>query len=186
MLPLPFFLLLMENESDRAFMENLYATYGTLMYHQARLISRSDADAQDAVSDALLALMKKISFLRSLPCNKLKAYIVITVRHQAIDHYRRLQKEDVFWQEEGVFNAPDAPPDSRLMEQAGMEQIKQAIRTLPEREQDVLMRTFFLHETENEIAKSWQVRPVTVRVTLSRARIRLRKILGERGEQDGQ
>lgn len=185
MLPLPFFLMALEDESDRAFMEKLYTEYGPLMYHQARQLCRSDADAQDAVSDALLACIKKISFLRTLPCNKLKAYAVITVRHLAIDHYRRLQKEDVSWQEEGPDGVSDAHVDDRLMEQAGIQHIKEAILSLPEREQDVMMRTFFLHETEEEIAGSWQVRPVTVRVTLSRARNHLRAILAERRGWNG-
>lgn len=184
MFSLPFFLLALLDESDRAFMEKLYTDYGLLMYHQARQLCRSDADAQDAVSSALLALMKKISFLRTLSCNKLKAYSVITVKHCAIDHYRHLQKEDVFLQEEDLSLADASRPDDRLMEQAGVEQIKQAILMLPKREQDVLMRTFFLREKEEEIAQSWQVRPVTVRVTLSRARNRLRSLLMERRETD--
>lgn len=179
-LPLPLLLLALTDETDRAFMEKLYADYGTLMYHQARLICRSSADAQDVVSEALLAFIKKISLLRDMPCNKLKAYIVITVKHQAIDHYRRLQREDVTWDQEGPDAVSNAQPDDNLMEQAGIETIKQAIYALPEREKDALMMRYFLKKTEEEIADAWQVRAVTVRVTLSRARNHLKAMLQER------
>lgn len=180
MLPLPLLLLAIDNDSDRAFMENTYAQYGKLMYHQARLICRSDADAQDTVSDALLALIKKISLLREMPCNKLKSYIVITVKHLAIDRYRRLKKEDVSWDEEGIDSVDDTLPEAGLMEKAGVEGIKEAILSLPEREKDVLMMRYFRSLSEEEIATSWQVRPVTVRVTLSRARQHLKTLLQER------
>lgn len=179
-LPIPFILLAIENESDRAFMEKLYADFGKLMYHQARLICRSDADAQDTVSDAILALIKKISLLRDMPCNKLKAYTVITVKHLAIDRYRRLQKEDVSREEEGPDAVSETLPEDRLMEAAGVDRIKQAILSLPEREKDAMMMRYFLQHSEEEIARRWQVRPVTVRVTLSRARQHLKALLQER------
>ncbi len=179
MFPLPFLLLLIENDTDRAFIEHLYAEYGTLMYYQARKICRSDADAQDTVSDALVSIIKKISLLRDMPCNKQKAYIVITVKHLAIDRYRRLQKEDVSWAAEGPDGVSDTLPDAHLMEQAGIDNIKAAIFSLPEREKDSLMMRYFLNLSEDEIARQWQVRPVTVRVTLSRARQHLKALLTE-------
>ena len=184
MLPIPLLLLVIEDDSDRAFMEKLYADHGRLMYHQARLICRNDADAQDTVSDALLALIKKISLLRDMPCNKLKAYTVITVKHLAIDRYRKLKKEDVSWDEEGIDGVSDALPDARLMENAGVEGIKEAILALPEREKDVLMMRYFRSLSEEEIAAAWQVRPVTVRVTLSRARQHLKILLQERRSEE--
>ena len=180
MLPIPLLLLAIEDDSDRAFMEKIYTDYGTLMFHQARLICRSAADAQDVVSEALLALIKKISLLRNMPCNKLKSYIVITVKHQAIDHYRRLRHEDVSWDEEGPDAVSFDQPEDHIMDTAGVEAIRQAIHCLPEREKDALMKRYFLKMTEEEIAAAWNVRPVTVRVTISRARKNLKTILQER------
>ena len=81
---LPLVFLLIENEDDRAFMENLYTQYHRLMYAQAmRILNQSEA-AEDAVSESLMALMKKISLLRPMECNKLRSYVVITVKHTAI------------------------------------------------------------------------------------------------------
>lgn len=180
MLPIPLLLLAIEDDSDRAFMEKIYTDYGTLMFHQARLICRSAADAQDVVSEALLALIKKISLLKAMPCNKLKSYIVITVKHQAIDHYRRLRLEDVSWDEEGPDAVSFDQPEDHIMDTAGVEAIRQAIHCLPEREKDALMKRYFLKMTEEEIAAAWNVRPVTVRVTISRARKNLKTILQER------
>lgn len=182
MLPLPFLLLAVQDDTDRAFMEKLYTDYGTLMYHQARQIARCDADAQDAVSEALLALIKKIPVLRAMPCNKQRAYVVITVKHLAIDRYRRLQREDVAWQADAPDAASFALTEDHLMEQAGMENLKNAIACLPQRERDALTMRYFLRLSEEEIARSWQVRPVSVRVALSRARNHLKELLSERRE----
>ena len=90
---LPLVFLLAADEDDRAFMESAYTQYHRLMYAQAyRILNHSQA-AEDAVSESLLALMKKIDLLRSLPCNKLRSYLVITVKHTAITQEARRRRE---------------------------------------------------------------------------------------------
>ena len=80
---IPFVFLLIESDEDRLFLEGVYLEYHRLMYAQALQITRRSEAAEDAVSDSLLALMKKIDLLRTLPCNKLRSYLVITVKRAA-------------------------------------------------------------------------------------------------------
>ena len=178
---IPLVLLLIENEDDRAFMENVYLQYHRLMYAQALRILRQSQAAEDAVSDSLLKLMKKISLLRTFECNKLRAYVVITVRHTAISHLNRLRRErlpgDVTLEE----IAGGDRVDNRLLEEAGIEGVKEAIRALPPREKDLMLMKYFREMTEQEIADETGLKPVSVRVHLSRARKRLARLLKERG-----
>ena len=100
-----------------------------------------------------------------------------------------VNEEDGLWGTCIVMTAPDG---STLIiisldmigvdEGSRLDAIRQAICTLPEREKDALMKRYFLKMTEEEIAAAWQVRPVTVRVTISRARNHLKTILQERRE----
>ena len=169
----PMVWLWLESPEDRAFLEDIYTQFHGLMYAQALRITHSGQAAEDAVSDSLMALMKKIDLLRALPWNKLRAYVVITVKHIALNQLSSRKRERI--DENAVVEdiAGGRPIDEHLLSQAGIEGIKAAIRTLPDRERDVLTMKFFLGMTDEEIAGQWGLKRVSVRVILNRARKRL-------------
>ena len=175
---LPFVFLLIEEEDDRRFLEDAYTRYHRLMYAQALQILHDSQRAEDAVSDALLSLIKKISLLRSLDCNKLRSYIVITVKHTAINHFNRGKRESLTLDADIEDLAGGRAVDERLLSQAGIEQVKNAICSLPPREKDVMLMKYFRELSDEEIAREMGVRPVSVRVHLSRARKHLEAALG--------
>lgn len=177
---IPLIFLLIENEDDRQFFESIYVDHHRLMYAQALQITRNGQEAQDAVSDAMMALLKKIDLLRSLPCNKLRSYLVITVRHQAINLYNRKKREQPM--DDTVLTAfpgTDRVEDG-LMEQSGVERIKEAIALLPPREKEIMLMRYFREMTDEEIAAEMGIRAVSVRVHLSRARKHLADLLAGR------
>lgn len=179
---LPIIFLLLEDETDRQFMENLYAQYHRLMYAQALEVLRQSQAAEDAVSESLLALIKKISLLRTFDSARLRSYVVVTVKHLSITLLNKRQREKI---DSGVAleDLADAGRvDDRLLEEAGVERIRQAIRALPPREKDIMLMKYFREMTDEEIAEEIGVRPVSVRVHLSRARKHLAQLLLERGE----
>ena len=183
MILIPFPLLLIADEDDREFMVGLYERYHSLLYGQALMILHSPAAAEDAVSDCMLALMKKISFLRAIPCNKLKAYVVITVKHQALNQLRRKKREDVTADGEMEERAAPNETDARLIDAAGVERIKHAICALPQREKQVLMMKYFREMSDEEIAAELRLKANSIRVVISRARAHLTELLkmGEEG-----
>jgi RNA polymerase sigma-70 factor (ECF subfamily) len=63
MIAFPNAILLIQDDSDRAFMERLYLNYSKLMYAVAMKRLSNPQDAEDAVHEAILRLMKKISLL---------------------------------------------------------------------------------------------------------------------------
>lgn len=177
LLPFPLMLLLIENEEDRRFLEEVYLSRYRLMYAQALLLLRSPAAAEDAVSESMLALAKKTPLLRSLPCNKLTAYVVITVKHLALNQLRKRKREDVTWDGEMEDRAAPGETEDGVMAQAGVERIKDAICALPEREKEILMMKYFRELSDDEIAGELKIRPVSVRVAVSRARVHLKALL---------
>ena len=181
-MPLPLVLLWLDSQEDRAFLEDVYLRYHRLMYAQALQITRRSEAAEDAVSDSLLALMKKIDLLRTLPCNKLRSYLVITVKHTAITQETKRRRETP---DDGAAfeRLPGGrPADESVLAQAGVERVKDAIRALPARERDILMMKFFRELSDAEIAEALGIRPVSVRVHLSRARAHLAALLA--GEEE--
>ena len=177
----PFIFLMLENDEDRLFLEGIYLEYHRLLYAQALQITHSEVAAQDVVSDSLMALMKKINLLRTLPCNKLRAYLVTTVRHTAINLFNRQKRErladDVTLEE---LAGGGSGVDEALLSRAGVEAIKEAIKALPEREKEVMLMRYFRELSDEEIAAETGLRPVSVRVHLSRARKHLQGLLAQR------
>lgn len=177
----PFVFLMLDHEEDRLFLEGLYMEYRVLMYAQALKITRNTQEAEDAVSEGMLALMKKTALLRTLPCNKLKAYVVITVKHMALNRYRKMKRESTA----GGIAAEEMPgsasTEEALFSRAGIEAIKAAICALPEREKEIMLMKYFRELTDAEIAEETGLREVSVRVHLSRARKHLSGMLAEGG-----
>lgn len=181
MLP-PIALMMIGDEEDRQFLERLYLNYHTLMYGMALRVTRNQDLAQDAVSESLLSLIKKIDLLRSLECNKLRAYLVITVKHTAISLLNRGKRETAA--DDGAFlNLKSLfGTEEEALSRAGIGEIRQAALRLPQRERDVLLMRYFREMTDEEIAREMGIRPVSVRVQLSRARRHLAQLLGKEGE----
>ncbi len=176
--------LWLEKPEDQAFLADVYTQFHALMYAQALRITHSRQAAEDAVSDSLMALMKKISLLRTLPWNKLRAYVVITVKHTALTQLSSRKRERIDPGASVEDMAGGTPIDERLLSHAGIENIKAAIRTLPPREQGVMTMKFFLEMTDDEIAGQWGLKPASVRAILSRARKRLaERLKREEGEE---
>ena len=174
---LPLALLAMEDGDDRAFMENTYLAYHRLMYAQALRVLRDRQAAEDAVGDALLALMKKIPLLRTLDGNKLRAYCVITVKHLSITALRRRQRVHPAVMED-VGEIPDGSrTEDRLLERAGVERVKEAVCRLPEQEKRIMLMRYFREMSDEEIGRELGLKAVSVRAQLSRARKRLAALL---------
>lgn len=72
MLTFPFVILAIENDDDREFMKRLYIQYHEKMFRMAYASTSSVHDAEEAVSDACVSLINKISVLRQLECNVLE------------------------------------------------------------------------------------------------------------------
>ena len=177
----PLIFLLIENEDDRLFLEGVYMEHHGLMYAQALKITRNSQEAEDAVSEGMLALIKKIDLLRTLPCNKLRAYVVITVKHMALNRYKQKKQENVAGDIAIEDLAGNGSVDENLLSQAGIEQVKNAIAALPQREKDIMLMKYFRELSDAEIAEEMGVKEVSVRVHLSRARKHLAQVLQERG-----
>jgi len=170
--PLP--ILAIAQADDRAFMEQLYVDYSALMYAQALKVLRSRTAAEDCVSDALVALIKKISLLRTMECSILKAYVVITVRNTAINALRKQKRQPVADVPLEIIPEPQTRSvEARFMSQSQIEWLKEAIRQLPARESMALMMRYFQQLEMSEIAGQMGCSESSVRSLLSRGRKRL-------------
>ncbi len=188
MMVFPIAILVIIDENDREFMKRLYIKYHLAMFRMARALTDSDHDAENAVSDACVSLIRRISVLRQLDCNVLEGYIISTVKNAsyALHRIRNAWREVDNGSEllKGVADE-NAAPDGRILQQSSIDELMNAIDQLSESDQAIIRMKYFQHLSDREIAKALEVQEVTVRSKLTRARQRTYRILREQNNDCG-
>lgn len=175
---LPAVLLAIGDEEERSFMASLYITHHRLMRFTARRYLQQDADVEDVVSDALVALHGKLATLRTLEEKALRAYIVTAVRNTALNalvKQRRQQDRTVPEGDEAIamLSGP-ADVERQVQLEDELQRVLTAIHALPPKEQDVLWLHLAQGCTNEEIAEATGLSTQSIRKYLSRARARVR------------
>lgn len=182
MLIFPAAILAIEDENDREFMKQLYIEHHLSMYRMARALSHSLPDAEDIVSEACVALIRKIPVLRALDCNVLQGYIISTVKNAAYALHRKRNSHREIEDGETLLNRMmdhSPPPDARILLQNDIEELMQAIKSLSEGDQAVIRMKYFQKYSDREIAEALGIQEGSVRAKLTRARQRIYKFLEE-------
>lgn len=167
------YLQMFDTPDERTKFEQLYLTYRGLMFHVANNILNNEHDAEDAVHQAFLSVIKNFEKISEVRCPETRALLVIIVERKAIDLYRTKQRSAVVPLEEAVHGiAFSIPEDSG---------VAQAMERLPGRYREVLMLRFKLGYSTKEIGELFDMSQESVQKLVWRAREALRKSL----ERDG-
>ena len=172
------------NEDDRAFFQQLYIEYELMMFKKALTVLRNEEESLDAVSDACLMLMKRISTLRQLSDMSLRRYIIITVEHASINRLRRMKRinQYSFTVDEECTQelaANEMPIEEQIIIAAEKQRLKKAVQKLSEKEQWILSMRFDEELTYKQIAQQIGVKPQNIGGILERTYKHLRRILEE-------
>lgn len=182
---LPAIITEMENVSDRQFMTDLYESYHRLMYRTAAKCAEGRDEQDEAVQDALVRLIDKVSLLRGLDRPRLVSYIVRTVRNTALTRLESRNREKQ-WTigtdiDTIITEADDSrPPEDLLLRGELREDFRQVWAGLPERDKLLLESRYIFHESSDELAQRLGCRADSVRMALTRARRTVMKELERR------
>ncbi len=170
------YMSLIESEQDRSKFETIYMDYRGLMFYIARDILGNDSDAEDAVQEAFLKIIKNIDRIDLSECHKTKLYIVIIVRRTAIDIYRRKRKSDnnVPFDENYIDEGcEDVSAGEQIENTLDKLDLVNAMAGLPDRYRDVILLKYYNAFSDAEIAKTLETTESNVRKLLERAKKRL-------------
>lgn len=182
MLFMPICILAIDNDDDCSFMQTLYVEHAFTMYRVAYQVMKDPKDADDVVSGACEALIRKLSPLRTMPRPARHAYIMSTVRNQALMIMRRRQIEHramLRLYEEHALSAPSPDPDQYLMQRVTVQEIIQALHCLSVIDQEVMRMRYFDGMSAREIAEVLNMQLATVQSKIKRAKKRLYAALQE-------
>jgi RNA polymerase sigma-70 factor (ECF subfamily) len=158
----------------------------------AQLQLRNEALAEDAVQDALMAVLEKPAGFRGQ--SSLRTYVTGILKFKIIDHLRLAARErpagvadeqdddaiDALFQADGhTREMPRAwgDPDGTLQQQDFFRVLEVCLEKLPEQAARVFMMREWLEFDSDEICKELSMSSSNVWVTLYRARLRLRECL---------
>ena len=163
-----------ETTDKRLKIEEIFHTYGNLMFYAANQILHNDHDAEDAVQQALFVIYQNLEKFSEIKCPQSRSFIVTIVERKAIDLYRAKQRNAVVPFEEEFINVP-AP--SVVDAAAERTDLAKAMAMLPTRYRELLFLKFDNGYSEREIAVMCSMTEANVKKTIQRAKKRLHRCL---------
>lgn len=184
---LALYVSMLDSEAEKRSFTEIYEKYKRLCFHVAFKITQNEVIAEDAVHNAFLAIIKHKDEIFTLPGAKRKTKIVIIVKNKAIDLIRmerrraHLSFDEI--EEEGADDVFDA---STLMENnESYTRLINHIQTLPALYKTALYLRYVYGMSNQDMADYLDVKPKTVSMRISRAKIMLQEMLNKGDDKNG-
>ena len=167
------YLQMLESDADRQRFEQLYHRYRGLMFYVARQILPSDEDAEDAVHEAFLAILRHMDDISDVSDPKTRAFVVLIAERKAIDLRRRNARRDALSLEEECLGVTvPLPGDGGLAD---------AMVQLKPRQRELLLLRYYVGYSTREAAQLLGMTSSAAQKELTRAKAALRTILEKEG-----
>lgn len=173
-----FFLAVIDDDEDKKQFEELYIKYRQDMYSVAYSILHNIEDAEDAVHQAFFKIANNFEKINKIPCQEIKAYIVIIIRNTAINMYNSNKRKA----EHSTELNDDIAVDIDIFEQFEYGQLVKAVSELPQIYKDIVYLYYLEEFTAKEISKMLDISADTVWKRAERAKKMLKEKL-ESGEK---
>ena len=177
---LQFYLSLVETEEDRNLITELYTKYEQKMFRVAMSVLRNNHSAEDAVHEAFLKIINKLSQLSFENDVKTEALLVIVVRNVAINMYNKDKKMEPSEILEETIEDDSSFSEYRRLEETSA---RKAIDKLPDELREVIVLRYILDIDVKTIASTLDIAPTTVYARIQKARTVPRQILEETDER---
>lgn len=167
------YLSMIETNEDKSKFEQLYRQYAQDMYSVAYSILRNKEDAEDAVHQSFIKIAENFTKISSLPCQKIRSFIVIISGNTAKNIYNSNKRRA----EHTVTLIDEIIDDERAFDKDDYFELTSAIKRLPQKYKDVIYLYYLEEFSVKEIEKLLDITPDNVYQRLLRAKKMLRDIL---------
>lgn len=175
------YLMMLDTEEEKSKFEKIYFKYRQLMFKVANDILSDEYLAEDTVHKSFIKIMKHLDKINDIECPKTKGFIVIVVKHIAIDLYRKRKREEVVQIDEEML----IEYRGMTVEQEVIDKIETpltvAILLLPHHYSEIILLKYSHNYTDKQIAKLLGVSEDNVKKRLQRAKRKLKEVLKEVG-----
>lgn len=161
----------------------LYELYEQKMYAVAYSILGDKWQAEDAVSESFIKIIKNLNKIKDEESDKTKRYIIRIIQNTAIDLYRRNQKErsmfTVASEENEDFSDMCNPVEAFFKDESDKDEINELLSVLPEIYQQVFVCRCLREMSTKETADYLKIGESLIRKRYERAKEMLAKKLGD-------
>ena len=169
------YLQMLESDADRQRFEQLYCRYRRLMFYVARQILPCDEDAEDAVHEAFIAIIRHIEKISDVSDPKTRAFVALIAERKAIDLLRSNARRDAL--------ALDAEKTGISIPPPGDGGLADAMTQLKARQRELLLLRYYIGYSTREAAQLLGMTPAAAQKELTRAKSALRTILEKEGAE---
>ena len=178
------FLLLIEDESEREFVNQLYEQYKNLVFTCAYEILQDKQLSEDALQETFIRVMQNLDKIGEIVCPKTRGYLVTICRNVSINIYnQRKHVRSMNYDMGEGFEPSDSRsnPQEILLSQDNIARVKNAIKQLKPIYRDVFALKEAFEYTDDEICEMLHITLETLRKRVLRGRLMLKDILAKEG-----
>jgi len=169
---LALYLQMLDTPEEQVRFEQIYQKYRGLMYHVADNILHNSQDAEDAVHNAFLRVIRHFSKFRDAPARDIAPQLVVITKNEAISVLRKKKDAVPLEDQEDFAETLDAV--------AGYHSLVDSFRRLPQTYR-AAMEMKLLGYSDGEIAAKLGLSKTAVSTRISRGRRLLRDIVEREG-----
>ena len=167
------YLQMLDTPEEEIRFEQIYLKYRSLMYHVADGILHNRQDAEDAVHNAFLRIIRHFRRLQNTPAQDLAPLVTVIARNEAISLQRKRKGEIPLEEWDG--------PSEPLEAVTGYHALVDLFTRLPRTYRTVLEMKLLLGCSDGEIAARLGLSKTAVSTRVSRGRQLLRDIAEREG-----
>lgn len=172
---LSFFLAALESDADRKMFAAIYDQHHSQMERVAIKILKNQSDAEDAVQNAFMQVIRHFEKIYQIPCENLPFWLISIVKNEAYMILRK-KKRVVSLEDWSVFS-------KRAADVLDYVALVQLFSELPDTYRQVLEMKILLGYTDTEISAHLGITKTAVSTRASRGRQLLKEILEREGFQ---
>lgn len=180
MLPILFTIDEITQEDERELLRRLFFTYAPKMKQLAKSILKNDADAEDALHDAFLLVIRYRKKFVQADEIEIKRLLVIYSRSVCFNRLRREKRMRAHIVPDAPADADDpqpaadipdadADPGETLLTKEQADVLRRAIDRLPSPAREIVWLRYYAGHTNVEIGALLGIKPATVGSTLRRS-----------------
>ena len=171
---IPYCILIIEDDNDRAFMEQLFVDYHRLMYHEIFTLVQNQWATEDIMQSTLVRLIDKIPELRVKERDHLVNYIIAASKNQDRNYLRDSRRHATSDLQEFLeYENPNMDGGSielQIINKEDWDELAHIWPQLDARTRYLLQGRYILNLSAEEMARELDMKPSSLRMALTRAR----------------
>lgn len=170
---LSFFLSVLESEADRQRFIEIYDQYHTLIEKTTRRLLKNQQDAEDAVQNTFVQIIRHFERVFEIDCKNLPFWIISIAKNESLMILRRKNRITLLEDWEGFSKEAESVTEYN--------ELVRLFSKLPDTYRAALEMHFLLDYSGKEIAQKLGISESAVNTRISRGRALLREIIEKEG-----